>query len=73
MLRGIAPASQPLRRLELVLATCQQLGIKAVVPSSKCERTMAICQQIGYELALQEITADVPSSHQHLAAAGSSH
>jgi EAL domain-containing protein (putative c-di-GMP-specific phosphodiesterase class I) len=53
MLKGVAPASQPLRRLESVLATCRQLGIKAVLPHCDCEKTMAHCRQLGYEFAVR--------------------
>lgn len=55
MLKGAAESSQPLRRLELVLAACQQLGIKAVLPNCACQTTMAQCRQLGYEFAVQAI------------------
>lgn len=53
MLKGVAATSQPLRRLESVLATCRQLGIKAVLPHCDCENTMAQCRQLGYEFAVR--------------------
>jgi pSer/pThr/pTyr-binding forkhead associated (FHA) protein/EAL domain-containing protein (putative c-di-GMP-specific phosphodiesterase class I) len=53
MLKGATASSQPLRRLELVLTTCQQLGIKAVLPHCACQRTIAQCRQLGYEFAVQ--------------------
>lgn len=57
MLKGVTASSQPLRRLELVLSTCEQLGIKAVLPQCACQRTIAQCRQLGYEFAVQTMTA----------------
>ena len=56
MLKGVTAGSQPLRRLQQVLATCQQFGITAVLPHFACQRTIAQCRQLGYELALQLAT-----------------
>jgi hypothetical protein len=53
MLRGVTAESQPLRRLELALTTCQQLCIKPVLPQCACHRTIELCQQLGYECAVQ--------------------
>lgn len=52
MLAGVAANSQPLRRLELVLTSCRQLGIKAVLPPCPCQKTIAQCRQLGYEFAM---------------------
>jgi hypothetical protein len=62
MVKGVTATSQPLRRLETVLATSRQLGIKAVLPHCDCEKTMAHCKQLGYEFAV--VTA---TSHQEAA------
>ncbi len=62
MLKGVAPGSQPLRRLEQVLATCDQRGVKAVLPHDACQNTIAQCRQLGYELALQTTTPDERAS-----------
>lgn len=53
MLKSVTPASQPLRRLELVRTTCEQLGIKPVLPQFNCQRTLQQCRQLGYDLALR--------------------
>ena len=53
MLKGVTDSSQPLRRLELVLTSCRQLGIKAVLPHCACQRTSAQCRQLGYEFAVE--------------------
>ncbi len=53
MLKGVTDSSQPLRRLELVLASCRRLGIKAVLPHCACQRTSAQCRQLGYEFAVE--------------------
>jgi pSer/pThr/pTyr-binding forkhead associated (FHA) protein len=66
MLKGVTAGGQPLRRLELVLTTCQQLGIKAVLPECSCQRTMAQCRQLGYEFAIQ--TGASPAAVDHHAA-----
>ncbi len=52
MLKGVTAGSQPLRRLQQVLAACQQFGIAAVLPNFACQRTIAQCRQLGYELTI---------------------
>ena len=71
MLRGVMSSSQPLRRLVLVLATCEQLGIKAVLPHCNCQRTLAQCKQIGYEFAFQTPAAAEKVSGRHAVALSS--
>jgi pSer/pThr/pTyr-binding forkhead associated (FHA) protein len=56
MLKGVTASSQPLRRLELVLTSCQQLGITAILPHCSCQKTVAQCQQLGYEFAIHTMT-----------------
>jgi hypothetical protein len=68
MLKGVAPGSQPLRRLEQVLATCDQRGVKPVLPHSACQKTIAQCRQLGYQLAIQTTNHDENASRQNLAA-----
>jgi hypothetical protein len=58
MLTGATANTQTLRRLELVLITCKQLGIKVVLPHCDCQRTISQCRQLGYEFALQTITSN---------------
>jgi hypothetical protein len=52
MLKGVTAGSQPLRRLQQVLAACQQFGIAAVLPNFGCQRTIGQCRQLGYELTI---------------------
>jgi hypothetical protein len=52
MLKGVTAGSQPLRRLQQVLAACQQFGIAAVLPNFACQRTIGQCRQLGYELTI---------------------
>jgi pSer/pThr/pTyr-binding forkhead associated (FHA) protein len=56
MLEGVTARDQALRRLELVLATCHDLGIKPVLPPCGCERTLARCQELGYQLGMRTIS-----------------
>jgi pSer/pThr/pTyr-binding forkhead associated (FHA) protein len=67
MLEGVTARDQALRRLELVLATCQELGIKPVLPACGCEKTKARCQELGYQLGLNTIMPG--ESHRPRAAA----
>jgi len=53
LLKGVGPTSPAMRRLELVLTTCQQLGIKAVLPHCEDENTIAECEKLGYEFGIQ--------------------
>jgi pSer/pThr/pTyr-binding forkhead associated (FHA) protein len=68
MMKGVTASSQPLRRLELVLTTCQQLGIKAVLPECGCQRTIAQCRQLGYEFAVQTLTPGEAADHRNMVA-----
>lgn len=71
MLTGVAASSQPLRRLELVLTTCRQLGIKAVLPACGCQRTVAQCRQLGYEFAVQTMMLNERVDRRHAVALAS--
>ncbi len=53
LLAGPVASTPAVRRLELVLTTCRQLGIKAVLPCSPEEAAIAQCRQLGYEFALR--------------------
>jgi pSer/pThr/pTyr-binding forkhead associated (FHA) protein len=68
MMKGVTASSQPLRRLELVLTTCQQLGIKAVLPECGCQKTIAQCRQLGYEFAVQMLTPGEAADHSNMVA-----
>jgi hypothetical protein len=67
MLRGVTAGSQPLRRLELALTTCQQLCIKPVLPQCACQRTIELCQQTGYEFAVQSQASLLKPARQQMA------
>ena len=58
MLKGATQSSQPLRRLELVLAACQQICIKPVLPNCACQSTISLCRQLGYEYAVKSTLPD---------------
>lgn len=68
MLTGVTAGSQPLRRLELVLNTCQQLCIKPVLPHCACHRTIELCRQLGYEFAVQFNVPQVNAARQPVVA-----
>lgn len=53
MTKDLVSARQPLRRLESLLAACEELVVKPVVKRTECEHTLAQCQAIGYDLVLQ--------------------
>jgi pSer/pThr/pTyr-binding forkhead associated (FHA) protein len=71
MLKGVTAGSQPLRRLQQVLAACQQFGIAAVLPNFACQRTIAQCRQLGYELAIQTAAQRDVTNHHDLVALAS--
>jgi hypothetical protein len=58
MLEGMTLRDQPQRRLESVLAACQQLGIKAVLPSCVCQTTRARCEELGYQFEIKGALQD---------------
>ncbi len=71
MLTGVTASSQPVRRLELVLTTCRQLGIKVVLPACACQRTVAQCRQLGYEFAVQTMMPNERADRRHAVALAS--
>jgi FHA domain len=52
MTNDLTSLRQPLRRLESLLAACEELAIKPVLPCNESEHTMALCQEIGFDLVL---------------------
>ncbi len=68
MLKGLTVSSQPLRRLEQVLTSCQQLSIKAVLPHCTCQKTIAQCRQLGYEFAIQTMTPNEKADRRNMVA-----
>ena len=53
---------QPLRRLESLLAACEELAIKPVLPCNESEHTVALCQEIGFDLVLTSSSSNHVSS-----------
>jgi hypothetical protein len=56
MTKDLTSTRQPLRRLESLLAACEELVIKPVLPHSDSGHTVALCQEIGFDLVLQSAT-----------------
>jgi hypothetical protein len=56
MTKDLTSTRQPLRRLESLLAACEELAIKPVLPRSESDHTIALCQDIGFDLVLQSAT-----------------
>lgn len=52
MTKDLTSTRQPLRRLESLLAACDELAIKPVLPRHDCDHTIAICQEVGFDLVL---------------------
>jgi pSer/pThr/pTyr-binding forkhead associated (FHA) protein len=67
LLTGPVTSTPAVRRLELVLTTCRQLGIKAVLPYSEDEATVSQCQKLGYEFALRMTPLNEKVDRQDLA------
>lgn len=57
MTKDLTSTRQPLRRLESLLAACEELAIKPVLPRSKSGHADSICQQIGFDLVLHSATS----------------
>jgi hypothetical protein len=51
MMKDLASAQHPQRRLESLLAACAKLAIKPVLPRDDSDETVR-CQEIGYDLVL---------------------
>jgi EAL domain-containing protein (putative c-di-GMP-specific phosphodiesterase class I) len=56
MTNDLTSTRQPLRRLESLLAACEELTIKPVLPCNESEHTVALCQEIGFDLVLTSST-----------------
>jgi hypothetical protein len=53
MTKDLTATRQPLRRLESLLAACDDLDIKAVLPPNDSSQAVALCQEVGFDLVLQ--------------------
>jgi EAL domain-containing protein (putative c-di-GMP-specific phosphodiesterase class I) len=53
MTKDLTSTRQPLRRLESLVAACEELDIKAVLPAIDSKHVVALCQEIGFDLVLQ--------------------
>jgi hypothetical protein len=56
MTKDLTSARQPLRRLESLLAACEELAIKSVLPHNDSGHGVAVCQEIGFDLMLLSAT-----------------
>ena len=61
MTKDLVSARQPLRRLESLLAACEELLVKPVLRRTECAHTLAQCQELGYDLVLQSASRRVPA------------
>ncbi len=52
MTKDLAANRQPMRRLESLLAACEELGIKPVLPPGEHPHNISLCQETGFDLAL---------------------
>ncbi|MEX2093460.1 MAG: FHA domain-containing protein [Pirellulales bacterium] len=59
MTKDLQSTRQPLRRLESLLAACEELAIKPVLPRNDPGHAVALCQEIGFDLVLQSATRKV--------------
>ena len=59
MTKDLTSTRQPLRRLESLLAACEELAIKPVLPRPEANHAIALCQEIGFDLVLQSATRPV--------------
>jgi pSer/pThr/pTyr-binding forkhead associated (FHA) protein len=62
MTKDLTATRQPLRRLESLLAACDDLDIKAVLPPNEASHVIALCQDIGFDLVLQSAKRS-PAAH----------
>jgi hypothetical protein len=60
MTNDLTSTRQPLRRLESLLAACEELAIKPVLPRNESDYTVALCRDIGYDLVLSSVTRNSP-------------
>jgi hypothetical protein len=60
MTKDLALGRQPLRRLESLLAACEELAIKAILPRNDAGQGIALCQEIGFDLVLMPTTCPAP-------------
>ena len=63
MTKDLTSTRQPLRRLESLLAACEELVIKPVLPRNDSGHALALCQEIGFDLVLQSATRRAAAPH----------
>jgi len=59
MTKDLTSTRQPLRRLESLLAACDELQIKPVLPRGDSGHATTLCQEIGFDLVLQSASRRV--------------
>lgn len=62
MTKDLTTNRQPLRRLESLLAACEELAIKPVLPQIEPGHTVSLCQEIGFDLILSSAARTSKSS-----------
>ena len=65
MTKDLTSTRQPLRRLESLLAACEELVIKPVLPRNDSGHAVALCQEIGFDLVLQAAPRDAAPAPNH--------
>ncbi len=63
MLSNLAVTRQPLRRLESVVAACEELAIKPVLPRIESQQSLDQCQEVGFDLYLSEVSEHDSAVH----------
>ena len=56
MTKDLTSTRQPLRRLESLLAACNELSIKPILPAQVGDGALSLCQEIGFDLMLESPT-----------------
>jgi EAL domain-containing protein (putative c-di-GMP-specific phosphodiesterase class I) len=56
MTKDLTATRQPMRRLESVLAACNELAIKPILPPQVGHEALSLCQEVGFDFVLQPPT-----------------
>jgi hypothetical protein len=67
MTNDLTSARQPLRRLESLLAACEELAIKPVLHRNESQHTIPLCQEIGFDLILTSASRGLSAAKPALA------
>ena len=61
MTNNLTSNRQAMRRLESLVSACDELAIKAVLPSDDADGTVAVCREMGFDLVLQSASRQTAS------------